>query len=376
MWPWKKRRQRRQEAHAKILKTGGVIGGDANTFYGVNFYGHPITDADLAPIAAFPEVDHLDIHQSLVTDAGLKSLRSLRNLGLLYMEDVQVGDEGLANLAGLRRLQVLDLSGTSVTDDGLRHLVRLNKLECLYLSRARITDLAVPHLKRLIGLRVLLVDPRGLSPSAMADLQATIPSLRINPAEDEAARDEYDPELWPQCPMCAGDLSDVNFNLLTDDAVCPHCEHPLWEFPEVPEPPPFGRYERMLWGAVAVASMHVVWLNDRSPLAAILWLLGVLAFGQLLLPPVFRWVHDIVNQRKWFWLAVICGWGLVAGLPVGIMAGVLVPYLVPCGIPSWMGGIVGLIAGPVFAAVEGVTLASILCGGFWLATGKNFARDL
>jgi hypothetical protein len=138
----------------------------------------------------------------------------------------------------------------------------------------------------------------------------------------------------------------------------------------------FGKSERIEWAVVAIASSILVWLNDQLVLTSSIWLFGIVVFGQFVLPPIFRSLHDYVNDHHRFWLAVVCGWGLVAGLPVGALLGVLIPYVNDCGISSLLGGTIGLLVGPICAAVQGLVIASIVNGIVWLATRKSLTQHI
>ena len=70
-------------------------------------YGHDVTDADIALLAAFTEVRSLELSNTRVTDAGMASLKSLVNLEELNLINNRISDAGLsgvADLVNLRRL--------------------------------------------------------------------------------------------------------------------------------------------------------------------------------------------------------------------------------------------------------------------------------
>jgi hypothetical protein len=176
----------------------------------IDFAGMPLTDADLARLAAELKdcsgPREFDLSRTQITDAGVESLRDVRRICTLRLDHTKVAgpglrhlrlgsgsredpcevlvslartpidDSGLTHLVGLTELQVLDLTGTKVTGSGLKplhgikdlHTVRLidcpvddgtlaaldgwTTLYTLDLRGTRITDAG---LKRIAGLKQL-----------------------------------------------------------------------------------------------------------------------------------------------------------------------------------------------------------------------------
>jgi hypothetical protein len=124
---------------------------------------------------------------------------------------------------------------------------------------------------------------------------------------------------------------------------------------------------------VPALSAVIVWFGDRSLIAALLWLLGALAFGQLSLPVIFRIAsrHTLFLEDDHFYLAAAIGWALVPGPIVGMLLGVLLPSIHDLGISACAGGLVGLVVGPVFTALEGIVVVAFFSLVCWLFTGKS-----
>ena len=92
------------------------------------------TDADLARLSAFGDLEYLLINGSDVTDAGLRHLTCLTKLRGLVLTDAQITDEGLRHLAALRNLFMLGINNCeSVSDDGISELQ--SKLPNCWISR-------------------------------------------------------------------------------------------------------------------------------------------------------------------------------------------------------------------------------------------------
>src|SRR5262245_48052181 len=71
---------------------------------------------------------------SQVTDAALKEVAAFKNLQTLNLPNTAVTDAGLKELATLTNLQTLDLYGTTVTAVGLKELAPLGNLQSLNLT--------------------------------------------------------------------------------------------------------------------------------------------------------------------------------------------------------------------------------------------------
>jgi YHS domain-containing protein len=139
----------------------------------------------LKPLAA--QVVWLNLAGTAVTDAGLASLGALKNLQRLHLERTAVTDAGLAQLKGLADLRYLNLYGTKVTDAGLASLKGLSKLQSLYLWQTAVTD------------------------AGEKDLQAALPSLRINRGIEPPAKVVEEPKpaakaVNAKCPVSGKDV--------------------------------------------------------------------------------------------------------------------------------------------------------------------------
>ncbi len=92
----------------------------------------------LAPLAA--QVAWLDLGGTQVTDAGLTALLpKLVNLWKLSLDRTPITDRSLAPLAALPRLESINLYGTAVTDAGLKSLEKLTRLRSVYAWQTQVT---------------------------------------------------------------------------------------------------------------------------------------------------------------------------------------------------------------------------------------------
>ncbi len=98
----------------------------------INLTGKPVGNADLEAIARQPYLQRLWLTNTGITDAGLPSLMPLKNL------------------------RVIGLARTGVTDAGLLYLANMKSLREVYLYPNKVTDSAVDDLKaKLPGIRVI-----------------------------------------------------------------------------------------------------------------------------------------------------------------------------------------------------------------------------
>lgn len=127
-----------------------------------------VSNEGLAPLAALPRLETLDVSWSQVSDAGLKASVArcvgLTSLNLTGLADVT--DEGVAALLGLTRLRRLALCSTGIGDAALDYLTYYTRfpeagatapggrgvhdLEWLELSNTRITDVGVGKLIAIV----------------------------------------------------------------------------------------------------------------------------------------------------------------------------------------------------------------------------------
>jgi len=170
----------REQAIAALVRLHALSSFDPPGPRSITLLGRNVTDTDLEPLAAFPDLEFLEFRFTGVTGPGLVHLRGLSRLhtlildttpvtdaGLACLEDLkelvnlelpyckQVTDTGVAYLKGLTRLRGLKLCDTQVTDTGLSFLEALTDLEELDLHLTPITDAGLVHLRRLTRLREL-----------------------------------------------------------------------------------------------------------------------------------------------------------------------------------------------------------------------------
>lgn len=133
--------------------------------------------AALAPIAA--TLSWVDLARSQVTDAGLATIGKFANLERLHLENTKVTDAGVAQLAGLKNLEYLNLYGTKVTDAGIAKLATATGLKKLFVWQTAVTQAGAKALEAKIPGLVVNV---GLSEAEIAKLTAPPPAPPPAPA--------------------------------------------------------------------------------------------------------------------------------------------------------------------------------------------------
>jgi hypothetical protein len=87
-----------------------------------DYKGSAVGDADLAVLAAFPDLLDLDLCDMGISDGGLKHVGQLTKLRNLDLRRTLVTDTGLGHLVNLKNLKNLNVDGTLVTRRGIERL--------------------------------------------------------------------------------------------------------------------------------------------------------------------------------------------------------------------------------------------------------------
>src|SRR5688500_15483822 len=113
-----------------------------------------------------------------------------------------------------------------------------------------------------------------------------------------------------ECPICGHRVWLEPAAYPTADAPCPHCGHLLRFTPAASDnrqrelyfrqqqsepvyspPEPFGVFERSYWAVCAGISALIIALHGQI-FVCLAWLALMLVLGQLIMPPIYRRVHD------------------------------------------------------------------------------------
>ncbi len=132
-------------------------------------YGTAVTDAGLAHLHSLESLAVLVLRSPDITGSGLKFLS---NVPLTAVDFTESGatDEGLESIAAFRQIESIELGNTGVTDAGLRHLAGLKELRSLSLRGTAITDAGLTHLQDLTALESLTLASTAVTGSGLKDL--------------------------------------------------------------------------------------------------------------------------------------------------------------------------------------------------------------
>ncbi len=149
-------------------------------------------------VSIAPHVVWVDLARSQITDAGLATLAKFTNLERLHLENTKVGDAGVASLAALKSLEYLNLYGTKVTDAGLAKLAGSKALKKLFVWQTGATKAGATALEAKIPGLVVNI---GLSEAEIAKLTAPPPAPP--PAPAPAKKGEAKPAATPPAKPAA-----------------------------------------------------------------------------------------------------------------------------------------------------------------------------
>ncbi len=126
--------------------------------------GTAVTDEGLTHLRNLTGLESLTLGSTAVTGSGLKD-HSGANLTSLDFRDSGVTDAGLASIADFHQMESIFLDRTGVTDAGLHHLAGMKSLNQLSLQGTAITDEGVSHVRALSAMQFLnlaLTDVSGV----------------------------------------------------------------------------------------------------------------------------------------------------------------------------------------------------------------------
>jgi len=114
------------------------------------------SDAELAELEPFTDIDCLYANRMSITDAALAHFKGMTRLEYLYLSRACITDAGLKDVAAFSLLRELDLSKTQITDGGLKSLTRLKQLKWLNLRSTNVTAAGIREMKEVLpGLTVV-----------------------------------------------------------------------------------------------------------------------------------------------------------------------------------------------------------------------------
>ncbi|MCE9562763.1 MAG: TIGR02996 domain-containing protein [Planctomycetes bacterium] len=170
------RQERREEALRSLRYVGEVVI-EGDRLLSAWFSQRPTTDADLAYLSEFSELEQLGFCETLaITSDGLAHLRGLKSLKQLHLVDVHITTlEPLRYLTGLEELRVW--TAPRIEQDSLRFLAELPRLKNLSLFNCQFDDTILPHVAKVIGLEELNLTENEITDEGL-ELLAPLPRLK------------------------------------------------------------------------------------------------------------------------------------------------------------------------------------------------------
>jgi hypothetical protein len=139
-------------AAQSALKSVGVsLPEDPLQVYSIQTRGSEVTGEHAAHLAAFPNLQHLNLQGTAAAPAVLKQLATLSHVTTLNLQETPVTDDDLAHLSKFPRIKHLNLEQTQVKGPGLAHLKHVPLLTGIGLPGGLARD-SVPHICQLKAL--------------------------------------------------------------------------------------------------------------------------------------------------------------------------------------------------------------------------------
>jgi len=158
-------------------------------------------------LAAFVNLEKLDLNYTAFADAGVEQLKGLSRLNTLYLRDTLVTDQGMKVLGALTQLEYLDLSGARLTDAGVAALAPLKKLKSLNLLGAQVTDESAVVLAGFTALEELNLYRAPLSNAGLKKLEALKRLRSLDVRYTRVTRAGVD-SLQKAVPVCKTEFMD------------------------------------------------------------------------------------------------------------------------------------------------------------------------
>jgi hypothetical protein len=139
-------------AAQSALKAVGIsLNDDPLQVYSIQTRGSEITGEQAAHLAAFPNLQHLNLQGTAAAPAILKQLTALPQVTSLNLQETPVADDDLEHLSKFPGIKNLNLEQTQVKGPGLAHLKHVPLLTGIGLPGGLKRD-SVPHLCQLKSL--------------------------------------------------------------------------------------------------------------------------------------------------------------------------------------------------------------------------------
>jgi Leucine-rich repeat (LRR) protein len=138
-----------------------------------------VTGTGLAPLAALPNLEELDMSFGGATDEGMKTVTKLKQIKRLSVLNARnITDAGLKTIATMSNLRDLDVGQNStITDTGIIHLTKMKDLEKLAVTNTSFSERALEYVVKMPNLRSLKMYGTHVPAEALSKLLPTMPKI-------------------------------------------------------------------------------------------------------------------------------------------------------------------------------------------------------
>ncbi|MBA3994349.1 MAG: hypothetical protein C0469_12545 [Cyanobacteria bacterium DS2.3.42] len=132
-------------------------------------FGTRTTDRGISFIKDLPNLQSIDVSDTLVTAQGVQSLKNFSQMTYLGLKNVSGARSLIGKLKASKRLQILNFAENDLSDGDMKELSRIAPLQILTVdSNPKITDEGLKSFKNLI---VLSIAATGVTPASAATLK-------------------------------------------------------------------------------------------------------------------------------------------------------------------------------------------------------------
>jgi hypothetical protein len=139
-----------------------------------------ITNAGMAHLGGFTQLQSLFLNNTKISDAGLQSLKDLKSLNELNLFGTEITDAGLEYVGGMENLSSLSLiSCREISDAGFSHLHNLKKLRMLWLINTKIGDEGLKQIDSENPLEEVALNNTKITSKGVDEFRKTFPDCVV-----------------------------------------------------------------------------------------------------------------------------------------------------------------------------------------------------
>lgn len=156
----------------------------------VDFGYEDATNADVALVKSFSQLERLNVYSDGLTKDVLDDIKHLKNLRELQLP-FAMADEDIAKLAGLTKLRRLEFYSSNLTNKSVKVFGTMPDLERLDLNYSEVTAEAIDDIAKLVNLKVLYMSGITVSDADMEKLKNLTKLEEFEFEDDELTEEGY-----------------------------------------------------------------------------------------------------------------------------------------------------------------------------------------